>query len=85
MAGRSGSVRTPKLGRIGAMRRAAGEAAAAGGCGKAALLWMADGNGRALGKRPNALGKQTKEARHDWTGAAARAKAARWQRGTWRG
>ena len=25
-----------------------------GGCGKAELLWMADGNGRALGKRANA-------------------------------
>ena len=34
-------------------RVAAGEAAAAGGCGKAELLWMADGNGRALGKRAN--------------------------------
>ena len=45
-----------------------------GGCGKAELLWMADGNGRALGKRANT--KVGEDWRNDKRVAAGEAAAA---------
>ena len=72
MADDNGSDRTPRLGGWrNDMRVAAGEAAAAGGCGKAELLWMA------LGKRANTkVGEDWRNEKRVAAGEAAAAGAA---------
>ena len=53
MAGRSGSERTLGLGGWRSEKSSSWGSGGSGGCGKAELPWMADGSGRALGKRAN--------------------------------